>query len=127
MKISLRKFLKYCLILILIGSLTLTVLSLWFLNYTIKGVMLKNGIKENNIIFSIERNQWRIFLFEQRTNNTRYVGFLSIVKQGNRRYNATKILLPVISEKTIVCANYSDIKKWPSGNSHSSRRSCQNK
>ncbi|WAM35770.1 hypothetical protein [Caldicellulosiruptor acetigenus] len=52
------------LIIFIITIISFAVFSLWYTNYTISGVMLKNGIKDENIIFNINQNQWKIFLFK---------------------------------------------------------------
>lgn len=61
------------LIIFIITIISFAVFSLWYTNYTINGVMLKNGIKDENIIFNINQNQWKIFLFKQEKGNTDYV------------------------------------------------------
>lgn len=97
------------LIIFIITIISFAVFSLWYTNYTISGVMLKNGIKDENIIFNINQNQWKIFLFKQEKGNTDYLGFVNIMKQSNGSYKVSKIVLSIISNKVIVYTNYSDV------------------
>lgn len=35
----------------------LSIVLLWFFNNTLNGIMLKNGLRKDNVIFDIERDQ----------------------------------------------------------------------